>query len=110
MVTQRERVASSTDSGRVQKVEIMRRIVLACALAGILGVPVCGQQAVNPEGIYQLNFAKSTIRGPTSKSADLNYTPDGFTGTGCDADGKPGTSTVTVIADGKPHPGDRCPL
>jgi hypothetical protein len=82
----------------------MRRIILACALAGILGVPAFGQQAVNPEGIYQLNFAKSIIRGPTGKSATLNYTPDGFTGIGFDADGKPTTSTVTIIADGKPHP------
>jgi hypothetical protein len=64
----------------------MRRIILACALAGILGVAAFGHQAVNPEGIYQLNFAKSTIRGPTVKSATLNYTPDGFTGTSFDAD------------------------
>jgi hypothetical protein len=51
----------------------MRRIILACAVAGILSVSAFGQQAVDPEpGIYRLNLAKSTIRGAHAKIRTLN--------------------------------------
>jgi hypothetical protein len=82
----------------------MKQLGLGIIVAIGLTLPAFGQQAVNPDGIYQLNLAKSTIRGPASKGQVLNYTANEFTGTGFDADGKPGTATVTITADGKPHP------
>jgi hypothetical protein len=51
----------------------MRHIILACALVGILGVPAFGQETVTPEGIYQLNLAKSTIRGPFALKSQTAY-------------------------------------
>jgi hypothetical protein len=82
----------------------MKQLWLGVVVAAGLTLPASGQQAVDPEGIYQLNLSKSTIRGPAGKGAILNYTANGFTGTGFDADGKPGIATVTMIVDGKPHP------
>jgi hypothetical protein len=84
--------------------KIMKQLGLGIIVALGLTLPAIGQQAVNPEGIYQLNLAKSTIRGPASKGQILNYTANEFTGAGFDADGKPGVGTVTMIVDGKPHP------
>jgi hypothetical protein len=85
--------------------EIMKRLGLGTIVAISLTLPAFGQQAVNPEGVYQLNLAKSTIRGaPYSKSETLNYTADGFTVAGFDSNGKSYTAAVTVIGDGKARP------
>jgi hypothetical protein len=42
----------------------MKQFCLGTIVAIGLTLPAFGQQTVNPEGIYQLNFAKSTINGP----------------------------------------------
>jgi hypothetical protein len=92
----------------------MRRIILACALAGILGVPAFGQQAVDPEeGIYQLNVAKSTFRGPATKTQTINIGKETFTVVGFDANGQPFTSVFPTAAnnpDGQPRPVKGSPL
>ena len=75
-------------------------IIVAIGLAS----PAFGQQAVNPEGIYQLNIAKSTLRGPAVKSQTISYSGDGFTATGFSFAGQPFTIMAAVIADGKSHP------
>ncbi len=81
----------------------MKQFCLGIIVAIGLTIPAFGQ-AVNPESIWQLNLAKSTIRGPAIKSTTLSYSGDGFTSTGFDSNGKPFTTVVTVIGDGKPRP------
>jgi hypothetical protein len=82
----------------------MKQLCVGIVVALGLTLPAFGQQAVNPDGIWQLNPAKSTFRGPANKSATLSYAGDGFTAVGFTSDGKPITATVTVIADGKSRP------
>jgi hypothetical protein len=82
----------------------MKRSCLGIVVAIGLTLPAFGQQAVNPEGIYQLNLAKSTVRGPAVKSQTLSYSGDGFTATGFGFNGQPFTIGAAVIADGKSHP------
>ena len=72
-----------------------------------LTLPASGQQAlkgINPEGVYQLNLAKSTIRGPAAKSQTINIVGDELTLISIQPDGKPFTATYPVILDGKSHP------
>jgi hypothetical protein len=92
----------------------MRRIILACALASIFGVPAFGQQAVDPEeGIYQLNLAKSTIRGAAPRTQTLNIGKETFTAVGFDANGKPYTNVFPTAAnnpDGVSRPVTGSPL
>jgi hypothetical protein len=70
-----------------------------------LTLPAFGQEAVKPpDGIYQLNLAKSTIRGPIGKSQTLNVVGDTITSVGFEANGKPYSFVSEVITDGKPRP------
>jgi hypothetical protein len=83
----------------------MKRLGLGIIVAIGLTLRAFGQQAVNPEGIWHLNPAKSTIRSPTIiKSQTLNYSGDGLTSTGFGFDGKPFTIASPLIADGKSRP------
>jgi hypothetical protein len=51
----------------------MKQLGLSIIVAIGLTLPAFGQQAVDPEpGIYQLNLAKPTIRGPHAKIRTLN--------------------------------------
>jgi hypothetical protein len=61
-------------------------------------------KAINPEGIYQLNLAKSTIRGAYNKSETLIYTTDGLTALGFDFNSKPFTAVLPIFGEGKSHP------
>jgi len=63
-------------------------------------------QAVTPDGIFQLNVAKSKYNpGPPPKSVTLNYQAAGkVTAVGFDADGNPFTTVFTVVGDGKSRP------
>jgi len=83
--------------------EIMKRLGLGIIIAVGLTLMAFGQ-AVNPEGIYQLNITKSTIRGPANKGVTLSYTGDEFIAVGFDANGKPITGGGAVIGDGKSRP------
>jgi hypothetical protein len=82
----------------------MKQFCLGIIVAIGLTLPAFAQEAVKPDGIYQLNLAKSTIRGPSNKSLTLSYTGDEFTAIGFDANGKPITGGATVIGDGKSRP------
>jgi hypothetical protein len=85
----------------------MSRIILACALAGILGAPAFGQQApVDPEeGIYQLNVAKSTLRGPIPKSQTLYMGKETYTVIGFSANGRPFSIVYPIInTEGQSRP------
>jgi hypothetical protein len=83
----------------------MNQLGLGVVAAISLTLPAFGQQAVNPpDGIYQLNFTKSTIRGPISKSQTLSVVGDTVTVVGIGADGKPYTFVDTNTPDGKPRP------
>jgi hypothetical protein len=44
----------------------MKQFALGVVVAAGLTLPAFGQQAVNPEGVWQLNLAKSTMHGPTN--------------------------------------------
>jgi hypothetical protein len=81
----------------------MKLTILALAFFG-LTLPAFGQQAVGPEGIYQLNLAKSTIRGPSLNTQVVKFERDKLTTVGFDPDGKPYTLTVGYVVDGKPRP------
>jgi hypothetical protein len=75
----------------------MKQLGLGIIVAVGLTLPAFGQQAL-PEGIYQLNFAKSTIHGPTAKSQTLSRMGDTVTVVGFDANGKPYTVVFPSIA------------
>jgi hypothetical protein len=81
----------------------MKLFYLGLVIATGLTLPAVGQQAV-PDGIYQLNYEKSTIHGPTAKSQTLNRMGDTVTVVGFDANGKPYTVVFPSIADGRPRP------
>jgi hypothetical protein len=81
----------------------MKRLGLSIIVAIGSTLPALGQQVL-PEGIYQLNFAKSTIHGPTAKNQTLNRMGDTVTVVGFDANGKPYTVVFPYIADGRPRP------
>jgi hypothetical protein len=90
----------------------MRRIILACALAGILGVPAFGQGVDPMIGTWKLNVEKSTFVGaPAPKSWTITFTQ--LPGEGqnlaatldyLDAQGRSGKFVYTMIIDGQPHP------
>ena len=87
----------------------MSRIILSCALAGILGVPAFGQ-AVDPLiGTWKLNLEKSTFTGLASpKSMTATWAGEGqnlaVTAEGVDAQGQPFKVILRHIYDGQPHP------
>ena len=87
---------------------IMRRIILACALAGILGVPASAQGVDPVIGTWKLNLEKSTSTAPLSKSLTLTWSGEGQnfidTAEGVDAQGQPFKVVQRHIYDGMPHP------
>ena len=61
----------------------MRRIIIACALVGVLGVPAFGQGVDPYIGTWKLNLEKTTYIGqPPPKSMTITFTGDGHTLTG----------------------------
>jgi hypothetical protein len=88
--------------------KIMKQLSLAIIVAIGLTIPAFGQQAVNPEeGIYVLNPAESSFRGPVAKSQILNIGKETITAVGFDAYGKPYTVTFPnpgTTADGQSRP------
>jgi hypothetical protein len=84
----------------------MKQLGLGIIVAIGLTLPAFGQQAVNPEeGVYVLNPAKSTFRGPALKAQMLYVGKDTSTVVGFDANGKPFTPIAWGnTVDGQPHP------
>jgi hypothetical protein len=87
----------------------MKGFCLGFIIAAGLTLPAFGQQAVqaiNPEGVYQLNLTKSTHQGGSAppKSLTINIVGDELTLISIQWDGKPFTATYPVILDGKSHP------
>jgi hypothetical protein len=90
--------------------ETMKQFCLGIIVAIGLTLPAFGQQAVKvPDGIYQLNHAKSTIRGPIGKSQTLNVEGDAITSVGFGENGKPYSFVSIVITDGKPRASTNTP-
>jgi hypothetical protein len=92
----------------------MRRITLAWALVGVLGVPAFGQGVDPVVGTWKLSLDKSTYVGsPAPKSQTLTLTGEGqnFIDTveGVTAQGEPFKLIFQVILDGIPHPATGSP-
>ena len=94
----------------------MRRIILACALAGILGVPAFGQGVDPLSGTWKMNVEKSTHAGAGAlmKSFTNTFTGEGQnfinTAEGVDGQGQPFKVVLMHIYDGQPHPTTGSPL
>jgi hypothetical protein len=91
------------------KEENMRCIIVACALASILGVPAFGQGVDPLIGTWKFNPEKSTLVGiPVMKSQTNTWSGEGqnFIDTveGVDAQGQPFKMVFRHIYDGMPHP------
>jgi hypothetical protein len=82
----------------------MHRIILACALAGVLAVPAVAQEKVVPSGIFQLNLAKSKFPGAPLKSQTLYIEGQKITAVGHDEQGNARAFWFEYVVDGKPHP------
>jgi hypothetical protein len=86
----------------------MSRIIIACALAGILGVPAFGQGVDPLIGSWKLNLEKSTSTAPLFKSLTLTWSGEGQnfidTSEGIDAQGQAFKVVLIHIYDGMPHP------
>jgi hypothetical protein len=86
----------------------MKQFCLGIIVALGLTLPALGQQAFNaPEGIYVLNAAKSTFRGPASKNQVINVEKETVTAIGFGPDGKPFSITFPNAgntADGQSRP------
>jgi hypothetical protein len=90
----------------------MRRIILACALADILGVPAFGQGVDPLIGTWKLNVAKST--GSPWRSLTMTFTAAGGQNLvaatdAIDLQGKEGHGILRHTYDGMPHPTDGSP-
>jgi hypothetical protein len=87
----------------------MRRIILACALAGILSVPAFGQGVDPLIGTWKLNLEKSTyigIQPPKSQTNTWSGEGQNFINTveGVDGQGQATHVVFRHIYDGMPHP------
>jgi hypothetical protein len=83
----------------------MKQSCVGIIVAVGLTLPAFGEEAVKvPDGIYRLNYAKSTIRGPFPKSLTINTAGGTTTVIGFGPDDKPYTIVLPYIIDGKPHP------
>ena len=91
----------------------MRRIILACAFAGVLGVPAFGQGVDPILGTWILNIEKSSSTG-LPKSWSLTFTEEGQnlidTAEGVDAQGQSRHVVFRHTYDGQPHPTTGTPL
>jgi hypothetical protein len=89
----------------------MKSCLLGIAAMLGLTLPAFGQSGKAPDGIYQLNYEKSSIHGPIAQSQTVNIGPgDTNTIIGIGVDGKPYTMIDTGIVDGKPHPVTGSPI
>ena len=86
----------------------MRRIILACALAGALAVPAFGQGVDPLIGTWKLNVEKSTSTNQLVRSQVNVWAMEGQnlidTVEGVDAQGQPFKIVYQHIYDGQPHP------
>jgi hypothetical protein len=87
----------------------MRRIILAFAFAGILGVPAFGQGVDPLIGTWKLNLEKSTSTGPLPKSMIVTYSAAeggliGINDVVGDANSQAFKVTFRHVYDGMPHP------
>jgi hypothetical protein len=85
------------------------RIILACALLGVLGVPAFGQGVDPLIGTWKLNLEKSTFTGiapPKSRTATFAGEEQTFAVTveGVEAKGQALKLIFRHIYDGQPHP------
>jgi hypothetical protein len=86
----------------------MSRIILAVALAGILGVPALGQGVDPLLGTWKLNLEKSTSTVPLDKSLTLTISGEGqsrtLVGEGVNPQNQSIKFVFQHIYDGQPHP------
>ncbi len=87
----------------------MRRVILACALAGILSVPAFGQGVDPLIGTWKFNREKSTANYPLAQSMSFTVVKDGenMVSTVEGVNGESGQAFKQVflhIYDGMPHP------
>jgi hypothetical protein len=92
----------------------MSRIILACALAGILSVPAFGQGVDTLIGTWKMNLEQSTSTTPLPKSETIVFTGEEqnliATVEGVSPQGTPYKHVVSHIYDGKPYPVTGNPL
>jgi hypothetical protein len=77
----------------------MRRIILTCALAGILGVPAFCQGVDPLIGSWKINLENSTATFTIPKDLSFTYSREGDT-----IIGRGRVATFTMKFDGQPHP------
>jgi hypothetical protein len=87
----------------------MRRIILTCALAGILTAPAFAQGVDPLVGTWKMNPERSTVVGlPMLKSQTLTWSGEGQnlidTADAIDSEGQPLHVIFRHIYDGQPHP------
>jgi hypothetical protein len=86
----------------------MKQFCLGVVIAAGLTLPAFGQQVVNTEeGIYVLNPAKSTFRGPGARTQAIKVGKETVTATGFFLNGEPFTATfpnADNTADGQSRP------
>jgi hypothetical protein len=90
----------------------MKQLGLGIIVAVGLTIPAFGQQAVKvlPDGVYVLNLAKSTFRGPFGgKSQTFSVVGDTLTSVGIGNDNKPNSFVSIITPDGKPRPSTNTP-
>jgi hypothetical protein len=88
--------------------ELIHRIILVCALAGILGVPAFGQGVDPLLGTWRLNVEKSTSTLGLPKSLILTVSGEGQSRTlvaeGVNAQNQSYKYAYQYVYDGQPHP------
>jgi hypothetical protein len=85
----------------------MHRIILACALAGVLGVPAFGQGVDPYIGTWKINLEKSTATFPIPKDASITWSKNGentIITLNETANGQPLKIVWTANYDGQPRP------
>jgi hypothetical protein len=93
----------------------MSRIILSCALAGVLSVPAFGQGVDPYIGTWRLNLEKSTFIGqPTPKSFTLTWSKEAqhliATLDQVNSNGAPNKIVFMMNFDGQPHPVTGIPI
>jgi hypothetical protein len=82
----------------------MKRSGLGIIVALGLTLPAFGQEAVNSEGVYVLNPAKSTFRGPALRTQAFYAGKETYTVIGFFPNGTPFSTTFPSSTDGNSHP------